>query len=657
MVNDDAPSRWPRLAASSPPRIGELALAMVASLAPDDGDAAEAAWLRRARLHLPPLPMTVLAGRSLADFDAAGAPFARLRQALGLAPIEVLTVGLCLRVELDAMAGRALAWLQAPLGEARPTLGLLTAAFGPLALDDRAAATLIGGRAVETGLLRVLGTGPWPERTVALAEGLVSALTGCRLAWPGITLVTEGKDPAWPPSLALAWAEVLTGLGALGPCLVTVRGAWGRDRVELMVRAGARLGRRPVLIDPDQVAPEGLGPLCLAHALLPGFVVETEPGEGRPLPPLMGFKGPVIAFVAAEGRVTRPGYPSLGWTLPLPDPHERTALWQRALGDPALAASLGPIHLQSAARIAAVAERARGEAAISGRATVDRPCLLAALRRAEVDGLASLAQPIEDDIPDAALVVGAGLQRELALLRARCVTRERLADGLGAAIVARYKVGVRALFTGPSGTGKTMAAAWLAGRLGLPLYRVDLAAVGSKYIGETEKNLAKLLAAAEAQEVVLLFDEADSLFGKRTEISDSNDRFANAQTNYLLQRIETYCGIVLLTANARNRFDEAFVRRLDMIVEFTAPQPAERRALWRVHLGDGHALGDLELNRLAAMAELTGGHIRNVVLTAAVLARSEARPIGYGDVLDGLKAEYRKLGWTLPPDLLNTTTR
>src|SRR5207302_11471594 len=146
--------------------------------------------------------------------------------------------------------------------------------------------------------------------------------------------------------------------------------------------------------------------------------------------------------------------------------------------------------------------------------------------------------------------------------------------------VARYRPGVRALFLGPSGTGKTLAAGWLATQLGLPLFRVDLASITSKYIGETEKNLSQLLARAEHAEVVLLFDEADSLFGKRTDVKDSNDRFANAQTNYLLQRIETFDGIALLTSNSRSRFDAAFSRRLDLIIEFPMPGPEERRAAW-----------------------------------------------------------------------------
>jgi len=183
---------------------------------------------------------------------------------------------------------------------------------------------------------------------------------------------------------------------------------------------------------------------------------------------------------------------------------------------------------------------------------------------------------------------------------------------------------------------------------------VALAALSSKYIGETEKNLARLLAAAEEQEVTLLFDEADSLFGKRTDISDSNDRFANAQTNYLLQRIETYTGIVILTSNARTRFDEAFMRRLDVIVEFTQPGPQERRGLWTAHLGRGHAVADADLNRLAAMAEMAGGHIRNVVLTAAVLAQKQGRAITWPDIAGALRIEYRKLGWTVPAELMHS---
>jgi len=176
--------------------------------------------------------------------------------------------------------------------------------------------------------------------------------------------------------------------------------------------------------------------------------------------------------------------------------------------------------------------------------------------------------------------------------------------------------------------------------------------VTSKYIGETEKNLAQLLSRAEHAEVVLLFDEADSMFGSRTDVKDSNDRFANAQTNYLLQRIESFDGIVLLTSNSRARFDPAFFRRLDAIVEFPPPGPMERRSLWQAHLGNGHSLSDAELNQLSAVADLLGGNIRNAVLTASLLARSKVGRIGYGDILEALGDEYRKLGRQVPSELV-----
>jgi SpoVK/Ycf46/Vps4 family AAA+-type ATPase len=272
----------------------------------------------------------------------------------------------------------------------------------------------------------------------------------------------------------------------------------------------------------------------------------------------------------------------------------------------------------------------------------------------EGGGLDALAQPLTDAVPDAALVLNPGLRRELELLLARSRARDGLVDHLGVAAAVRYRPGVRALFVGPSGTGKTLAVGWLATRLGLPLYRVDLAAVTSKYIGETEKNLAQLLARAEQHEAVLLFDEADSVFGKRTEVQQANDRFANAQTNYLLQRMETYEGIAVLTSNSRSRFDEAFTRRLDAIVEFGMPGPQERRSLWLAHLGSGGGAPGVstpEINRLAAAADLAGGHIRNAVLSAAVMAQAEGRAIAYADLVEGLKAEYRKLGKQAPAEL------
>jgi SpoVK/Ycf46/Vps4 family AAA+-type ATPase len=172
--------------------------------------------------------------------------------------------------------------------------------------------------------------------------------------------------------------------------------------------------------------------------------------------------------------------------------------------------------------------------------------------------------------------------------------------------------------------------------------------VASKYIGETEKNLAQLFARAEHAEVVLLFDEADSLFGKRTDVKDANDRFANQQTNYLLQRIESFDGIAVLTSNSRSRFDSAFTRRLDFIIDFPAPGPDERRALWLAHLGEHHAMDVSQVNRISATCDLAGGHIRNATLAAASSSRNA---IDYAALCTAIESEYRKLGRQIPAGL------
>jgi SpoVK/Ycf46/Vps4 family AAA+-type ATPase len=210
--------------------------------------------------------------------------------------------------------------------------------------------------------------------------------------------------------------------------------------------------------------------------------------------------------------------------------------------------------------------------------------------------------------------------------------------------------GVRVLLVGESGTGKTLAASWLATALGAPLYRVDLAAVMNKYIGESEKNLGALLDQAAANDVVLLFDEADSLFGRRSDRKETGERYANMLTNFLLTRIESHPGLVLLTTNSRERIDAAFTRRLDQILEVPLPGFEEGLRLWHSHLG-GRSPGAETCRTLAAYCELTGGQIRNVVLTAAALASEPEGPLGLGELIEALRGEYRKSGRALPPQI------
>ncbi len=206
--------------------------------------------------------------------------------------------------------------------------------------------------------------------------------------------------------------------------------------------------------------------------------------------------------------------------------------------------------------------------------------------------------------------------------------------------------GIASLFAGPPGTGKTMASALVARELGRELFRVDLATVVSKYIGETEKNLEKVFSAAHRSNAVLFFDEADALFGKRTEVKDAHDRYANVETGYLLQRIETFDGIVILATNFKKNVDEAFMRRMAVVVEFPMPEVAERRRLWASLLPvNMPRASDIDVEFLAARFELSGGHIKNAIQTAAMLA-AEERPqsVRLVHLLLGVRREMRKLG-------------
>jgi SpoVK/Ycf46/Vps4 family AAA+-type ATPase len=203
-------------------------------------------------------------------------------------------------------------------------------------------------------------------------------------------------------------------------------------------------------------------------------------------------------------------------------------------------------------------------------------------------------------------------------------------------------LGISALFAGESGTGKTMAAEVIANALQLNLYRIDLSAVVSKYIGETEKNLRRLFDAAEDGGAILFFDEADALFGKRSEVKDSHDRYANIEINYLLQRMESYRGLAILATNLRGSLDVAFMRRLRFIVSFPFPGIAERRRMWQIAFPPQTPTRQLDYDRLARL-NLTGGSIHNAALNAAFLSADAGSPVTMPLVLAAAKAEFVKL--------------
>jgi len=211
-------------------------------------------------------------------------------------------------------------------------------------------------------------------------------------------------------------------------------------------------------------------------------------------------------------------------------------------------------------------------------------------------------------------------------------------------------LGVSALFSGPPGTGKTMVAALIAKELHLELYQVDMGKLVSKYIGETEKQLGELFDAAEAGHAILLFDEADSLFGKRTEVKSSNDRYANLETNYLLQRLETFTGICLLTSNHESNIDPAFQRRLSLHLRFAVPDEEEREKLWHAMLPTAAPVApNLDLTGLARRFEMSGGYIRNAALRAAFLAADEGTSITDAHLEYAARVEYEGMGKIVAP--------
>jgi hypothetical protein len=514
--------------------------------------------------------------------------------------------------------------------------------------DTSVLAALVSGAAVECGLLTISNeTAPLPERAIAIASPLWLALAGHDSHWPGTTIGLGSMLPVPLPLSVLAAARrhALALKDQSNRTLVLRSGSPAEAR-SVACEIAAALDRRPLFIETDKLA--GVGPWLSLRGLVPVFCLQLAPGEIRSLPSLAGYQGPLLATCGPDGGIEAPHGTAASWTIPVAPQPERAALWQMSLGETGLARELARDHRHGSGRIAHLARLAHHHAALGGRTNPQRSDVISAAWTGEGSGLDALAEPLRSRVEDEALVAAPELLASLETLLARCRLRDDLTAGLGASATTRYRTGVRALFTGPSGTGKTLAAGWIATRLGLPLYRVDLAAVTSKYIGETEKNLSQLLGRAEHAEVILFFDEADSLFGKRTDITDSNDRFANAQTNYLLQRIENYDGIVLLTSNSQARFDAAFARRLDFVISFPAPRPEERRALWQSHLGADTDIAPAALNQLAAHIDFNGGHIRNVVLAAAVRARRDARAIALPDLVASIEIELQKLGRQMP---------
>jgi hypothetical protein len=263
--------------------------------------------------------------------------------------------------------------------------------------------------------------------------------------------------------------------------------------------------------------------------------------------------------------------------------------------------------------------------------------------RPHLDGL---AQRVDSRAGWEALVLPPPQLATLRALAAQVRHRGRVYESWGFSAQGNRGLGISALFAGGSGTGKTLAAEVLAGELRLDLYRIDLSQVVSKYIGETEKNLRRVFDAAEEGGAVLLFDEADALFGKRSEVKDAHDRYANIEVGYLLQRMEAYRGLAVLTTNLKGSLDSAFLRRIRFVVQFPFPDQAARAEIWRRIFPTQAPLQDVDTERLAGL-NVAGGSIRNIALNAAFLAAEEGTAVCMSHLLEAARAEYAKLERTL----------
>jgi len=469
------------------------------------------------------------------------------------------------------------------------------------------------------GLLRLAETSPRAEAALSIPEDVVDLLLGLNEADPAVATLVDRFDP------------IGTGPGLRGTMVLV-----GRDCGGGALRAS---GARPLLrLEAARVS--HLDHPTLVEAVR-GFLRHAHLAAALPF--LSGF-----ATAPAALRAEIAGLISPPCILDAP----RMGLW----ADVGLGAAEYMAVPLSADTQAEILGTATNLARTNGVPFLDRLGLAAqfatipealgpALRARAARGMEGVAQPVESRFGFHDLVLAPNALRQLADFVSWRLHAPRVLDAWDLGAIFSRRRGAVALFRGPPGTGKTMAASVIANALGLPLYRVDLAGLVSKYIGETEKNLERLFAAAAASDVVLFFDEADALFGKRAEVSDAHDRYANIETSYLLQRIEAQDGAVILATNLQENIDPAFLRRIDIVVDFPAPGPADRLRLWR-RLEATHApLGpDLDFPFLAENFELTGGEIRNVLIAAAHAAARDARPIGMGEITRALAQELQKLG-------------
>ncbi|MGP4114251.1 AAA family ATPase [Streptomyces sp. 4N509B] len=489
-----------------------------------------------------------------------------------------------------------------------------------LRVPDRVLAHLLGDDTPDAALAGSLRPPPEPVGPPADPDGLARGLAARLARGPAVVYLREHREGD-----GLACVATALGTDAAGWALVYDGPAEG---VPVLLREARLTGRAVVVPGLPQ------DPTALLRALTDQRDVSVLLTDPRPYDPRWCGRDPLVLDAPRRGA------------------GDATA-WSAALGlapgdEPGfdLAATVAPYHLGDEG-VARAARAARALADLDGTA-LTAAHLRRAARQQSASGLERHARQIRPAVDWDDLVLPAAPLTQLRELALRARHRDRVLGEWRLSAGGGRGRGVLGLFAGESGTGKTLAAEVVAAELGLDLYVLQLSSVVDKYVGETEKNLERVFTEADRTDAVLLFDEADAVFGKRSEVKDSHDRYANMESAYLLQRLESFDGIALMTTNLRANIDEAFTRRLDLVIDFPFPDAEQRLALWRHCLARVPGAEEADLKELATGFELAGGSIRSAVVTAAYLAAGRDGTVTGHDLLEGARREYRKAGRLVP---------
>ena len=582
-----------------------------------------------------------------------------LATTFGLSAFERDLLLLCAGTEMDAELARACALAQGELTRPWVSFGLALAV-----LESPHWSALTPQRPLRRWrLLEVEGNAGLAAARLRIDERVLHFLVGineldvrlAHLLRPAFALPRQAAAHATATQAVISELSAETWSAARRLPVIVLEGDDPAAQEDIAARSAEALGLNCQVLQAEDIPPSAeeraaLITLWQREATLLGTALLIAIAD----PALAAGARALIERVGGLCLVACPTAPALTtksrrFLINKPAGADRRQLWIDALG-PNCTLRAGP-ELDRAASHFRLGSRAVQNIAHSLKTVLAIPAItesLAALtplwdgcRQESRGGLDNLAQRLETTadwdslvLPDAQLAV---LRQIAAHLRQRFTVQE----SWGFAAQGSRGLGLATLFAGESGTGKTLAAEVLAHTLQLDLYRIDLSAVVSKYIGETEKNLRQVFDAAEDCGAILLFDEADALFGKRTEVKDSHDRHANIEVSYLLQRMEAYHGLAVLTTNLKSSLDNAFLRRLRFVVQFPFPDQAQRLALWQRVFPAATPTRDLDLDKLSRLS-MTGGSIRNIALNAAFLAADAGQPVSMSHLLQAAHAEASK---------------